>query len=416
MARHNRNRDGGGQPLPDDKYGLIRVLRIQTVGRDESVMKAFIRTELEAMGRLYTEDNVGNILVGGVDDFGPLVVAHMDTVHGIVNNAWEPLKIRHKDGVLTSPTGIGGDDKVGVWAALEALRRYPVCRAAFFTQEESGCIGSGRVDGAWFDEAGIGWCIQADRRGYKDFVVCDWGGYKGEPNLCSWKFIGCVGGIAMAKYGYELCWSGSSTDVYTLSERGIGVSCVNISAGYYGEHTMGEKVVIGDAYNCRKLMLEVIARHGTDVFPHDRPKKTYRGFGGSSRWNDGMTDWEEDSEYGDISYGGKGSSTTATSSSKVPPMPTREEKGTVITGIPSYDPFIMNGKLYEYDHQRRTWKVSAVPITDKAADDITLGELSGPQVSSLSKVDDPVTDGLIHDLRDRLRHDDPEGDGTRSSE
>lgn len=405
MARNKNQRGNGG--LPDDKYGLIRVLRIQSVGKDESVMKAFIRTELEAMGRLYTEDNVGNILVGGVDDFGPLVVAHMDTVHRIVGNVWEPLKIRHKDGVLTSPTGIGGDDKVGVWAALEALRKYPLCRGAFFTQEESGCVGSGRVDGAWFDAAGIGWCIQADRRGYKDFVVCDWGGYEGDPNLCSWKFIGAVGGIAMAKYGYELCWSGSSTDVYTLSERGVGVSCVNISAGYYGEHTMGERVVLGDAYNCRKLMLEVIGRYGADVFPHERPaKRSWRGGGGRNQWDGyghGVDDFDDYDDELLSKYNGRSFTPTTP-----PPPPTKAEKHSH-SNVPNFDPFIMNGKMYEYDHQRKVWSISPAPTP-------TLGEQSGPQVSSLSKIDDPVTDGLIHDLRDRLRHDDLAEDETRSSE
>ena len=71
----------------------------------------------------------------------PCVVAHTDTVHDI-----------HKDFTLYDDNtimfamdmtqglqvGIGGDDKVGIYVALEMLRELDVVKVAFFRDEETG--------------------------------------------------------------------------------------------------------------------------------------------------------------------------------------------------------------------------------------------------------------------------------------
>jgi hypothetical protein len=38
---------------------------------------------------------------------------------------------------LGKPTGIGGDDKCGVYACLELLKELPNLKAAFFVSEET---------------------------------------------------------------------------------------------------------------------------------------------------------------------------------------------------------------------------------------------------------------------------------------
>ena len=72
----------------------------------------------------------------------PCVVAHTDTVH---NNTYIDVRTELKEnskGVLKEaykgynkigkPTGIGGDDKAGVFACLTLLTELPVLKAAFF--------------------------------------------------------------------------------------------------------------------------------------------------------------------------------------------------------------------------------------------------------------------------------------------
>lgn len=391
----------GYSELPEDKYGLFRVLKIQSSGRNETVMVDFIMRELEAMGRTFFQDNAGNIFVPGVGDYGAMVVAHMDTVHSIVGNARDSLKLRHRNGFLDSPTGIGGDDKVGVWVALEALRKYPCVRGAFFSQEESGCIGSNFADMDVFQDMGVGWCIQADRRGKEDFVVSDWGGYRGEPNLCSWKFVGLVGGIALGKYNYELCWSGTSTDVYTLSERGIGVSCVNVSAGYYNEHTKGETVCIEDAYRCKRMVLEALGRYGTEYFENWRPVKTVHSFSGRGRYYDE----EYDDKYGMYAV----TSSRPKAATTITDVDVEEEDlrgrladtklSTVtkkLTGEDDWDesarkhePFTLNGRYYTWNAERNAWDFKEL-------------EKESPQATAESTLSE-LESSLTPDQRDMLR-------------
>ena len=48
-----------------------------------------------------------------------LLVAHLDTVH---KNP--PKKFVYKNGALSSPSGIGGDDRCGVYIILDILKKY----------------------------------------------------------------------------------------------------------------------------------------------------------------------------------------------------------------------------------------------------------------------------------------------------
>ena len=82
----------------------------------------------------------------------PCVIAHTDTVHNIdtinvkeemLPNTQGEIKLSYKayndEG---NPTGIGGDDKCGVFACLTLLKELPYLKAAFFVSEETGCHGS----------------------------------------------------------------------------------------------------------------------------------------------------------------------------------------------------------------------------------------------------------------------------------
>lgn len=181
----------------------------------------------------------------------PCIVAHMDTVHEVYGNGIVPIEI---DGKITGfnaetmqQTGIGGDDKCGIWAALKSLERLNRCKIAFFVDEEIGCHGSGNADLEFFQDCRF--ILQADRRGNSDFV----NNINGP--ISSREFQEDISPI-IQKYGYSFC-DGMMTDVEALSDNGVGVSCANISAGYYNPHTDYEYISIEDLDRVVSLIVDI---------------------------------------------------------------------------------------------------------------------------------------------------------------
>ena len=90
------------------------------------------------------------------DFYFPCVISHTDTVHNIdtinireemLMNAQGEKKLSYKAyNDQGNPTGIGGDDKCGVFACLTLLQELPNVKAAFFVSEETGCHGSMKAD------------------------------------------------------------------------------------------------------------------------------------------------------------------------------------------------------------------------------------------------------------------------------
>ena len=57
------------------------------------------------------------------------------------------------------------------------------------------------------------------------------------------------------------------TDVLALKENGLGVSCINVSCGYYNAHSDEEITIKKDLLKCL-LFVEHIIEDCTDVYPH----------------------------------------------------------------------------------------------------------------------------------------------------
>ena len=159
--------------------------------------------------------------------------------------------------------GIGADDKNGIWIALKCLEKYECIKVAFFVSEEIGCVGSRNADLGFFEDTRF--VIEPDRREYEDLITDI-----SFTSLCSNDFLRDIG---FERFGYKEK-PGMMTDVLELKERGLGVSCINLSCGYYEPHSDEEFTVKKDLLNCLRLV-EHIIENCQSVYPHENLDSGY---------------------------------------------------------------------------------------------------------------------------------------------
>lgn len=233
---------------------LISTLMIQTNGENEKLMILYLDKELGKLKLPYTIDAAGNVLVTkGKAKTYPCVVSHMDTVHDFADN-FKIYKDLDDDDLLFAMDGkkrigIGGDDKCGVFACLYLLKVIPEIKVVFFSREESGCRGSSKVDIKFFSDCR--YLIQLDRRGKRDFIQTYWG-----DKTISHEFASEIG-LTKKKYKYKNA-IGTVTDVMKLWKSKVGISCLNLSCGYYKAHSMYEYVSISSLWHSVKFTEEIV--------------------------------------------------------------------------------------------------------------------------------------------------------------
>lgn len=159
--------------------------------------------------------------------FPVLLVAHMDTVH-----PKSPQKIVWSNGdrIVSSPEGIGGDDRCGVYMIFQILQKYD-CSVVFCEDEEIGGIGAKNflrfIAGS---EVNWKYIVEFDRKGRNDavFYDCD------NPEFTEF--------VTAEFYRKEY---GSFSDISVIAPA-IGIAAVNLSCGYYKPHTTDEYVVFSE--------------------------------------------------------------------------------------------------------------------------------------------------------------------------
>lgn len=188
-----------------------------------------------------------------------MLLAHLDTVHQ------EPVKTICKSdngNILMSPQGIGGDDRCGVYALVNAYEAAKVKPWLLFTcDEEVGGIGAeafcmthekGKLPKA-VDELKL--LVEIDRKGSKDAVYYDCDNKDFEAYITSKGFVTAFG---------------SFSDISYIAPE-LGVAAVNLSSGYYNAHTLHEFI-------SRKTIDKVVAKVGeiiADAARAEFPKYEY---------------------------------------------------------------------------------------------------------------------------------------------
>jgi len=205
------------------------------------------------------------------DFYFPCVISHTDTVHNIdtINIREEMLINTQGEEKLSykayndegNPTGIGGDDKCGVFACLTLLQELPNVKAAFFVSEETGCHGSLKASKEFFTNVGYG--IQFDAP--ENWMVTErcFGQVLFDRDSDFFESCNKVLTEGMDQ-DYMEYMVHPYTDVYALRGK-FNFSCINFSIGYYNYHTKHEYVVVEDVFNGINMGKKMIENLGNKL-------------------------------------------------------------------------------------------------------------------------------------------------------
>ena len=181
-------------------------------------------------------------------DISIALVAHLDTVHSV-----EPFQFFYdeKEMVMWSPQGLGADDRAGVILILSILTEGYRPHLIFTTGEEHGGIGANKLlenySEAPFD---IDFMIELDRCGSEDAVFY---------NCMNLSFIDYI-----CNFGFTF-EEGSFTDICILG-RNWNIAAVNLSVGYYNEHTKAEYWDLFEADNTITKVINILRSKNNNTY------------------------------------------------------------------------------------------------------------------------------------------------------
>ena len=171
------------------------------------------------------------------------LVAHMDTVF---KKPPSEIFFDERHNVMWSPSGLGADDRAGVFAIVQIIRGGQKPQVIFTTDEEYGALGAMALSKLDCPFTNLKYLIQLDRRGSDDcvFYDCD-----------NEEFVEYI-----ESFGFT--WNyGSFTDISELCPS-WKIAGVNLSVGYRDEHSATEVLFVGQllaTINKVKKMLNAAA-------------------------------------------------------------------------------------------------------------------------------------------------------------
>ena len=253
----------------------------------EEMMIDYIVNFLTKVPKISFEtDHMGNIYVTkgtlSEGEYYPMLIAHTDTVHDIQKEIVVKDEFLSKpttfgksfgDDVHASfkaytpgglPTGIGGDDKCGIFLCLELLMELPKVKIGLFVSEETGCHGSQQCDEDFLKD--VGYAIQFDAPGNHLITEVCSGVRLFEKDG---EFINKIVPV-FSKYMKvdPMLQSHPYTDVSQIKRKG-DFSCINFSCGYYNMHSVQEFVVLDDVEKAFFMTKEVVNQLGLKKYEYE---------------------------------------------------------------------------------------------------------------------------------------------------
>ena len=260
-----------------DKSFLKDVLSIPSISGNETMLRDYIIKFAHNNQIDYVLDKKGNLyLTKGSDkmtsgEYYPCVVSHIDTVHrshiDLINEKIRLDIVEDVKGNLIAynpltkeQTGVGGDDKCGVFVCLSLFLEMDVLKGAFFVEEEIGMLGSREACEEFFDN--VGYAIQFDAPSANWITeVCS--GIK----ILDETFKHKVKPV-LKEGGYTKFSNDPFTDVNQLSQK-FDFNCLNLGCGYYEQHRDTEYVVVEEVEKSLNMGIKLITHLGVHDYKRD---------------------------------------------------------------------------------------------------------------------------------------------------
>ena len=214
--------------------------------------------------KAYMKDYLTNLNYDVIDEDGflyakgdvpVLLVAHMDTVH-----QKQCTEINMDNGKMSSPQGIGGDDRCGVYIISQIVKEKH-CSVLLCEDEEKGGIGARKfIKTDYINNLDVNYMVEFDRRGNCDAVFYSCDNKEFTDFVCD-------------ATGFEET-HGSFSDISVLMPA-AKIAGVNLSSGYYSAHTVAEYVIPSDMEMTIEMAMVLIECECPDPFEYVEKKYDY---------------------------------------------------------------------------------------------------------------------------------------------
>lgn len=251
-----------------DIFELFELIKQPAPSGKNNIFINQLKTILKNIKGVHIEIDKYNNIVATKGDAAlyPAFACHTDEVHNVetrrlvMNN-----DLIYAVNQYDEQIGMGADDKAGIVLCIMLLNKLDNVKCFFFANEEIGGLGATAININYFDDCIF--LIELDRKGSNDAIY-----NSGGVELCSEDFI-------INANGYEKNKHGIFTDVNILKERGVNISMLNISVGYYYAHTSLEYQNITELINCYNYCLLYIDKYKErQIHEHTTNKYLYDSY------------------------------------------------------------------------------------------------------------------------------------------
>lgn len=244
------------------------------------------------MKMTYKEENtiIGDGYIYCRGNIPVLLTAHMDTVHKeLIKDYYEDVQT-DEDGntthTISSPQGIGGDDRCGIYAILKIIESGYIPYVLFCEEEEVGGIGSAKFCKTKYitELSNLKFLIELDRANANDLVFYS----NANQDWIDW---------VEDETNWKKSW-GTFSDISHLSPA-CEISSVNLSCGYYKAHTVYEYVIMEELLETIEMTKHLLdASKKVEAFVYEERKYNTRYYGMYNTF--GGEDYDDD--FDDLDY------------------------------------------------------------------------------------------------------------------
>lgn len=240
--------------LTDKQYELMKMLLTCTQDNLKKVLAQYLKEK-------YKKVKITNDYIIAYGNIPVALAAHMDTVF---EDEIASLKTKYgellydKEKNIMHCVGFGGfDDKAGVFAILQIIQAGLRPHIILSTDEERGCVGATVLSKEKCPFKDLRYIIQLDRRGSKDCVFYD----MDTEDPLGKQFLDYI-----ESFGFSEAY-GTFTDITEYCPA-WGIAGVNLSVGYFNEHTNCEVLYVDILMATIKKVMAMLRQTEIPTFPY----------------------------------------------------------------------------------------------------------------------------------------------------